>query len=262
MLDMHPPILKARPSRSRVLSIAAAGVTVAGLLGATLAAAASRPPPGVAADCPAVATALVEHFIGADCVDCWKAAPSGPVQMPGAEAVGATEWSLDWIVPAADDAPMAPGALPEAADRLARLGPHLSARLETQPAAFDTSAELAAPRAKRRFYVHSSLPHQGYMGVQMHATGTWPAGSSAWIALVELLPAGTRDTVIPRHLVRVLVGPVKLPGADGAKNAVAPLYGLRWPENAHADRLMATAWIEGGDGRVLQIASDRCADPK
>jgi hypothetical protein len=157
---------------------------------------------------------------------------------------------------------MAPGALPEAADRLARLGPYLGAKLATPPAAFDSRSVLEASSAKRRFYVHSSLPHSGYMGVQMHASGVWPAGSTAWIALVELVPVGTRDTVLPRRLVRVLVGPVKLPAGPGAKNAIAPLYGLRWPENAHADQLVATAWVEGADGHIAQVATDRCADPK
>jgi hypothetical protein len=264
MLDMHPPILKARAPGRAFLSLAASGVTLVGLLGTTIALAAAKPSPGLDANCPATATALVEHFIGADCIDCWKAAPAAPGQppIPGAEATAATDWSLDWIVPTADDAPMAPGALPEAADRLARLGPHLTARLQVPPAAFDTLSALAPAGRQRKFYVHSSLPHSGYMGVQMHATGAWATGSTAWIALVELLPEGTRDTRIPRHLVRVLVGPLALPQAPGAKNAVAPLYGLRWPENAHADRLMATAWIEAPDGHVVQIASDRCADPK
>jgi hypothetical protein len=238
--------------------------TAAGLLMATFAFAANRPPPGLAAQCPAAASALVEHFIGADCVACWQAAPSerGRPHTPGAETIGETEWSLDWIVPAAADAAMAPGALPEAADRLARLGPHLAARLQSAPAAFDTGTALAQPDPKRRFYVHSSLPYQGYMGVQMHATGVWPVGSSAWVALVELIPVGTRGTQIPRRLVRVLVGPVKLPEDAGAQNAVAPLHGLRWPENAHPENLVATAWVEGRDGRILQIATDRCDDPK
>ena len=255
MLDMHPPILEARGSRRRILSIAAFAIAAAASFGAL---AAAKPAPGVAANCPAHATALVEHFIGADCMDCWKATPPGA----GAEDIGASEWSLDWIAPATDDAAMAAGALPESVDRLARLGPYLPSALATQPAAFDSRTALDAPGAKRRFYVHSSLPHNGYMGVQMHATGVWPAGSSAWIALVELIPVGTRDTVLPRRLVRVLVGPLKLPAGPGAKNAVAPLYGLRWPENAHADQLVATAWVEGADGRIVQIATDRCADPK
>ncbi len=220
--------------------------------------AAGKPAPEVAANCPAHATALVEHFMAADCMHCWGATPPAA----GAEPIAGSEWSLDWIVPAADDALMAPGALPEAGDRLARLGPYLSAKLATPSAAFDSSTALVAPVAKRRFYVHSSLPHSGYMGVQMHASGVWPEGSSAWIALVELMPVGTRDTLLPRRLVRALVGPVKLPAGAGAKNAVAPLYGLRWPENAHADQLVATAWIENIDGRITQVATDRCADPK
>ena len=224
----------------------------------TLASAAAKAPPGVAANCPAQARLLVEHFISADCLSCWQATPPALGAMP----VAAREWGLDWITPAADDATMAPGALPEAADRLGRVGADLPARLASAPAAFDAMTALPRPSARHRFYVHSSLPHSGYMGVQMHATGVWPAGSSAWIALVEQIPVGVRDTQIPRRLVRVLVGPLKLPAGPGAKNAVAPLYGLRWPENAHADQLVATAWVEDAGGRITQMATDRCADPK
>jgi len=223
-----------------------------------IAVAATRAPPGVAANCPERATLLVEHFMAADCVACWQASPPGLGAMP----VAAREWSLDWIMPAADDAPMAPGALPEAAERLARMSAQLPARLASAPAALDTVTALSRPSPGRRFHVHSSLPHNGYMGVQMHATGVWPAGSSGWIALVELMAPGVRDTQIPRRLVRVLVGPVALPAGPGAKNAVAPLFGLRWPDNAHAENLVATAWVENADGRITQVATDRCADPK
>ena len=233
-------------------------MTTAALLASTLALAAPPKNPGIGFECPAHATAVVEHFMGADCLDCWKATPPAA----GASPVDATEWSMDWIAPAADDAPMAPGALPEAAERLARLGAGLPATLAAPPSAFDARTVLETPSARRRFYVHSSLPHSGYMGVQMHATGAWPAGSTGWLALVELIPVGVRDTVVPRRLVRVLVGPLALPAGPGAKNAVAPLYGLRWPENAHAENLVATAWIENADGRITQIATDRCADPK
>lgn len=233
-------------------------LAAAGLLASALALAAPKPPPGVARNCPARATLLVEHFVGSDCVDCWQGAPPGLGAMP----VGPREWSLDWLVPTADDAPMAPGALPEAGERLARVNAELPARIASAPSAFDTVTALSRPAAKRRFYVHSSLPHNGYMGVQMHATGAWPAGSTGWIALVELIEPGVRGTQIPRRLVRVLVGPVRLPAGPGARNAVAPLYGLRWPENAHAENLVATAWVEDATGRITQVATDRCADPK
>jgi len=249
---MHPPILGSAVHRARLALISA------GLLAATLAVAAPKPPPGVAQNCPARATLLVEHFIGADCLACWQVAPPGLGAMP----VAAREWSLDWIAPAADDAAMAAGALPEAAERLARVNAELPARMASAPTAFDSVTALARASARRRFYVHSSLPHNGYMGVQMHATGMWPAGSTGWLALVELIEPGVRDTQVPRRLVRVLVGPLKLPAGPGAKNAVAPLYGLRWPENAHAENLVATAWVEDAGGRITQVATDRCADPK
>jgi len=249
---MHPPILGSVVHRARLALISA------GLLAATLAVAAPKPPPGVAQNCPARATLLVEHFVGADCLACWQVAPPGLGAMP----VAAREWSLDWIAPAADDAAMAAAALPEAAERLARVNAELPARMASAPAAFDSVTALARPSAKRRFYVHSSLPHNGYMGVQMHATGAWPAGSTGWLALVELIEPGVRDTQVPRRLVRVLVGPLELPARPGAKNAVAPLYGLRWPENAHAENLVATAWVEDAAGRITQVATDRCADPK
>jgi hypothetical protein len=254
MLDMHPPILVSRPRRARFLSLTIAG---AGLLVSTLALATTKPAPGVAANCPARATLLVEHFVAADCLACWQAAPPALGAMP----VSDKEWSLDWITPAADDATIAAGALPESAERLARVGANLPARLASAPAAFDAATALDKPSTRRRFSVHSSLPHEGYMGVQMHATGVWPAGSTAWVGLVELIPVGTRDTQIERRLVRVLVGPLKLPAGPGKAKAVAPLYGLRWPENAHAENLVATAWIENADGRITQMSSDRCADP-
>jgi len=252
MLDMHPPILGSAARLGRLSLVGA------GLLAAGLAVAAPKPPPGVAKNCPARATLLVEHFIGADCLACWQVAPPGLGAMP----VGPKEWSLDWIAPAADDAAMAAGALPESGERLARVNAELPARMASAPSAFDSVTALARPAPGRRFSVHSSLPHNGYMGVQMHATGVWPAGSTGWIALVEQIDVGVRDTRIPRRLVRVLVGPVALPAGPGARNAVAPLYGLRWPENAHAENLIATAWVEDAQGRITQVATDRCADPK
>jgi len=110
--------------------------------------------------------------------------------------------------------------------------------------------------------VHLGFPNKGYLGVQMHATGAWPAGSSGWIALVEALPEGTRGAQVPRRLVRALVGPLGLPAAPGAAHAVAPLYALRLPENAHPENLSAAAWIEGADGRITQVAGSGCPDPR
>src|SRR5262249_14361081 len=126
----------------------------------------------------------------------------------------------------------------------------------------DTETELAPPDRARRMWVHSSLPFKGYFGVQMHARGRWPAGASGWIGLVDPVPAGTDGSSIARNVVRVLTGPVRLPASAAAKDGVAPLFALRWPEMPNPGNLMAVAWIEGRDGRILQVASDRCPDPR
>jgi hypothetical protein len=259
MLDMHPPILEVRRPRLRAVSLASLGLAASALAVAGGRHAAAAPDP----NCPAPAAALVERFIGADCSECWSADPAAS-RVPGAQAAGDDAWSLDWIAPAASgaDNPALPTALPEALERLARLDPHLAARLEAAPAGFDTDSPLARTPPGRRFSIHSSLPYKGYFGVQMHATGTWPAGTTAWLGLVEGIKGGTGGTVIDRHVVRNVVGPLALPAGPGTRNAVAPLFALRWPETARPDRLMATAWIEGPDGRILQITTDRCKEAK
>jgi hypothetical protein len=222
--------------------------------------------PAARPDCPLGAHALVEHFIGADCAACWDAdaPPAGGAPTPGSEPVAPGAWSLDWLVPARNGAaaPLAPAAIAESAQRLERLGPYLAARLEVAPAGFDTSTPLAPPTRGRRMWVHSSLPFQGYFGVQMHVRGRWPEGATGWVGLVDPVPPGTEGSPIARHVVRVLTGPVPLPASPASRDGVDPLFALRWPEMANPGALMAVAWIEGRDGRVLQLASDRCPDPK
>jgi len=242
---------------------------LAAALATGLAAAAANPHPNATAlpvDCPAGAHAIVEHFLSADCGECWDAAPpaQGASRAPGGEPPEAGGWSLDWLVPTAsgDAAPLSPASLPESAERLARLGPYLAARLQAPPGGFDTRTPLAPPDRAHRMWVHSSLPFKGYFGVQMHARGLWPAGATGWVGLVDPVPAGTDGSSIARNVVRVLTGPVKLPAGAAAKDGVDPLFALRWPEMANPGGLMAVAWIEGRDGRILQVASDRCPDPK
>jgi hypothetical protein len=264
MLDMHPPILEVRrpPGGVAAAAIGAIAALFTGLATAAEPVMRAAPP---SPECPMKARTIVEHFVGADCLACWTAgaAAAGDARIPGAEPPADGGWSLDWVVPsAAENAPLAVPAIPEAAERLARLGPHLPARLESPPAGFDTSTELDKPDAARRLWIHSSLPWNGYFGVQMHARGHWPDGTTAWVGLVEILPAGVDGSVIERRLVRVLTGPVALPKSAATKDAVDPLFGMRWPPTAQPERIVAVAWVEGRDGRILQIASDRCVDPK
>ena len=211
---------------------------------------------------------MQEVFIAADCTDCWAAAGSSA-------ATAATTWRFDWITPTADSAPLAPAALPEAADRAQRAcsGPPAGGQRSTGRAAL---LRLPGP-AGQPLAVVSGPAWQGYFAVQMTlARGVpaqLPAGSSAWLALVERVPAGSEGSAIARELVRTVAGPLPLPpppgqppaaaGAAAASSAAASpplthLRALRWPDTAQPTRLQARAWIEGPDGAVLAVAADRC----
>ena len=62
---------------------------------------------------PPAPTVLVERFTPADCESCWQTATAQDPKDPRRERV----LLLDWIVPAADDAPLAAAAMPEATAR-------------------------------------------------------------------------------------------------------------------------------------------------
>ena len=191
-----------------------------------------------------------EFFIAADCRHCWGEA--------AAEARPPAGWRFDWIVPTAVDAAMAVAALPEAADRAERL-PGAGGR--PAPGTQSAHQRPALPaRQAPRLSVVSGPAWQGYIGVELslrHAGGRrWPAGSSAWIALVELVDAGTEGTPVARALMRTVAGPLPLPQAGS--QPLKHLRALRWPSTALPERLQARAWIEGPDGAVLAVAADRC----
>jgi hypothetical protein len=202
------------------------------------------------AACPAQQAVVQEVFIAADCARCWSALP--PPQ-PGASA-GTPGWRLDWISPTTADAPLAAAALPEAAERAARAG--------------DTSAVAGRPSALR-LQVTSGPAWNGYFGLQMSLQAAragsnragLPAGSTAWLALVELLPAGTDGSPGARALVRSVAGPLPVDGlatTPSPNQAPSHLRALRWPEGARPERLQARAWIEAPTGQVLLMAADRC----
>jgi hypothetical protein len=193
-----------------------------------------------AAACPAPGAAVVEQFMAAGCADCWAADLPAP---PGS-------WRFDWITPGADNDPMAAAALPDAAARLQRLGAQPGQR--SQPA-----------HALRglQFTVRAGPAWQGYFGLQLQVQtsgeSALPAGATGWLALVELLPAGSEGNAGPRALVRSVAGPLPLDGT-GRAEGLNHLRALRWPEGAQPERLQARGWIEAADGRLLAVAAQHC----
>ena len=199
-----------------------------------------------AVPCARAHAAVFERFISAECSACWTDAS---IAAPPADA-----WLLDWIVPSArgDEAPLSAAAPDEAAQRLRR--------------ALDRSAQQDGTLAHRtparvasaaRFVVASGPAFNGYFGVQLDGRGRWPAGTSAWIALVESVPAGTDGTPVPRHLVRTVAGPFE-PRELQSGRPWRVIQAMRWPETAKPERLTARAWLERADGRIVAMAGERC----
>ena len=198
---------------------------------------------GVPAACPRSGAPVLERFTPADCPGCWsEAQAAGPGQ----------GWLVDWITPAGSEAEMSAAAPPESAERATRAG--LIAA--TQPRA--QALRAASPSIRGlSLRVQSGPAWNGYFGLQLDARGRVPAGATGWLALVELLPAGTDGSAVARELVRTVAGPLSLQSmAD--KRHVSHLGALRWPETAQPSRLQARAWVESADGRILAMAADRC----
>jgi hypothetical protein len=208
--------------------------------------AASSPPADAAPACPRADAPVTERFTSADCADCWAAA------VPGSAADG---WLFDWITPTprAAEAALASAAPIESAERAQRLGAQ---------APVDSQVWVQRERLQRspglKLQVQSGPAWNGYFGLQLDARGALPAGSTGWLALVEMLPAGTEGTKVDRQLLRSVAGPFPLDGARSARG-VRHLRALRWPDTAQPARLQARGWIEGPDGRLLAVASDSCA---
>jgi hypothetical protein len=199
-----------------------------------------------ASACPRAGAAVVERFISADCPACWSAAD---VAAPPAGA-----WLFDWIAPtpAGSEAPLAAAASADAPDRAQRAGGPAPSGQQA------LTVRSTLPRtAGLRLAVQSGPAWNGYFGLRLEVRGRVPAGSSAWLALVEQLPADSEGSVAERQLVRSVAGPLPLDAMHPGR-ATSHLRALRWPETAQPTRLQARGWIESADGALLAIATDSC----
>jgi len=183
---------------------------------------------------------VLERFIDADCESCW-AAPAPP-------GLSSSTWVLDWIVPGSQGAaaPLATAALPEAAERLA---------MQQGLALIDGNVEVAQSLSagRPRLRVLGGPAWNGYLGLKLEAQGRAPAGSQAFLALVEDIPAGTEGNPSARRLVRAVAGPI-----DMSHQRTEELRAMRIPEGAKPERLQGVAWWIDGDGRVGGMAAERC----
>lgn len=192
--------------------------------------------------------ALVERFTNADCDACWS--------NPATEQAGPREVALDWILPGikGDDAPMAGAA---GRDGLARL----QALRKERPLQTETARNklVAAARTVR---VAHGLPLNGYVGASIEIKPAGRGPWTAWLALVETLPAGTEGSPVERNLVRNLLQPAWDGHEQLSKEEQRRLFESRpmsIPEGAKAHRLRVVGWVEDARGRIRAIAQSRCA---
>lgn len=206
-----------------------------------------------ASDGQATPMALVERFISADCEACW----SDPQTRPPAAGV----LTLDWIVPGqqGEDAPLSAAASQDALMRLQTLGRAAPVTSAT------TNKPVAGGRANRLRVAHG-LPLGGYMGTSIELkTALRPHGQarlSAWLLLVETIPAGADGTATPRNLVRnVLQLPWNKRVGLSTREQITfhETRPLSIPSGSTPERLRVVGWVQDGRGRILTAAQSVCA---
>nr|MDP2190690.1 hypothetical protein [Rhodoferax sp.] len=195
--------------------------------------------------------ALLERFINADCADCWTD--------PLSSRSGRGELALDWVLPGkrGDEAPLSVVATRDALKRLEVLG------LPTP--AGNASRKTPVDGGSGTLRVAHGVPVSAYIGasIAFRDTPRKNAGQSwtAWLALVETIPAGTEGTPIPRNLVRNLVQATWTGREKLSKEEQIHLIETRSmdvPPGMNTERAKVIGWVQDGQGRVIAAAQSRC----
>ena len=201
-------------------------------------------------------TRLLERFINADCESCWSD--------PATPKTDAGQLALDWVVPSSkgDDAPMSAIATRDALTRLEslRMQPPATSSAQTQPVRSVKGATLR---------VAHGLPLADYVGASI-ALKPIPAAArgqswTAWLALVETLPAGTEGSPVARNLVRNLVrvtwdGRRQLSNTD--QNRFFDQRSISISPGVDASRLRVIGWVENQNGQIVAAAASQCVAAK
>lgn len=196
--------------------------------------------------------ALLERFVNADCADCWTA--------PLTARPGRGELALDWVLPGSrgEDAPLSVVATRDALKRLDALG--------MPPPVGSANRNTPVDGTAGRLRVAHGLPVSGYLGASIALSGA-PRNKggpplTAWLALVETIPAGTEGTPVPRNLVRNLVQAswdVREPLSKDERWRLLETRSMDVPPGMNTQRAKVIGWVQDGQGRVVAAAQSRCA---
>ncbi len=199
---------------------------------------------------------LLERFINADCDSCWKDAAT--------PKTGAGQLALDWVTPGSkgDDAPMSAIATRDALTRLESLK-------KQPPATSSVQAQPVRGVKGARLRVAHGLPLADYVGASIELK---PVPSSArgqnwtaWLALVETLPAGTEGSPVARNLVRNLLqaswnGRKQL--SETEQSRFFDQRSMSIAAGVDASRLRVIGWVEDQKGQIVVAAASQCVPEK
>ncbi len=194
-------------------------------------------------------TALIERFVSADCMSCWREADN-------AAAPPAGTVRLDWVLPtpAGADAPLAPAARRDALERLQMLG------LATpQGSSREVLTSLQPSRLHLR--VAHGLPVANYIGTAVELSPPDPGPWTAVLLLVEKVKTDPTGNGNERHLVRnMLVTSWSDPrrSVDASLGAWRESRPMNIPESTEIEKLYALAWVHDAQGHTVAMARADC----
>lgn len=204
---------------------------------------------------------LIERFINADCETCW--------QDQATLKAGEEDTVLDWIVPndagnKGDDAPLSAVASRDGLTRLEALGKSVPRETLTST---HPVAGLEGLKGTTLRVAHG-LPLSGYLGTSIELKPVPQSARNqrwtAWLALVETLPAGTEGTPVARNLVRNVFQAVWSGDKRTSKTDQHRFFDARSMSIApgvNPDKLRVIGWVEDAKGQVLAAAQSRCVSP-
>ncbi len=205
-----------------------------------------------ASDGQAQPAQLMERFVNADCASCWIA--------PETPKAAANQVALDWVAPGSkgEDAPLSAVATRDALLRLQALRQKL-------PAKTNTAVRVVKPVQGSALRVSHGTPVADYVGasIELQPIPKSAKGQqwTAWLALVETLPAGTEGSPTERNLVRNLLQTPfdgRKPLAADAPNRFFEARSMNIPQGAKSERLRVIGWVEDARGQVVAAAQSRC----
>lgn len=191
--------------------------------------------------------ALLERFISADCERCWSDSHSA---LPAGR-----ELAIDWILPSGlgADAPLSAAASRDAQSRLDALGHALVQD------SFNTRHPVQGKPAPLR--VAHGVAVNDYIAASIEMKPAAPGRWTAWLLLVETIPAGTEGTPVARNLARNLLVSSWEASLPPAKSRPARFFEARpmlIPEGAKPERLRVVGWVEDTRGRIRSMAQSQC----